>query len=111
MEAKHQEEAGSMESKFKAEQDRLFAQEKAMREELYELQKENTALKQKESETEVHVAAMTEELELLRRAHEEETKVRIKFETKVNSLHALHRNLEAKYTRAIRDIHELEKVD
>ena len=54
---------------------------------------------------------MRAELERLGRAHEEETKIRIKFETKVNGLHALHRALEDKYARSIREIHDLEQLD
>ena len=54
---------------------------------------------------------MRHELERLGKAHEEETKIRIKFETKVNSLHALHRALEDKYSRSLREIHDLEQLD
>ena len=39
-----------MESKFKAEQSRLFDQEKALREEIYEMKRENNALIKKNDE-------------------------------------------------------------
>lgn len=49
-------------------------------------------------------------IENLRDAHETETTIRIKFETKVNALHSLHRSLEDKYARGIREIVDLEEL-
>ena len=51
---------------------------------------------------------ISSELEHLKLKNEEETIIRIKFEQKVNSLHALHRELEEKYKRACREIADLE---
>ena len=36
--------------------------------------------------------------------HEEEVQLRLQFESKLNSLHALHRDVKAKYSRAAEDI-------
>lgn len=40
--------------------------------------------------------------------HEEEVQLRLQFESKLNSLHALHRDVKAKYSRAAEDIFQLE---
>lgn len=42
--------------------------------------------------------------------HEEEVQLRLKFEQKLNNMHALHRDLQAKYQRAIEDIYTLENI-
>ena len=54
---------------------------------------------------------MKEELDWFIKKGEEETEVRIKFESKINNLHALHRSLEAKYARATEDIRMLENMN
>ncbi len=40
--------------------------------------------------------------------HEEEVQLRLKFESKLNNMHALQRDLHAKYQRALEDIYNLE---
>ena len=42
------------------------------------------------------------------RSHEEEVQLRLQFESKLNGLHSLHRDLQAKYERALEDIYRLE---
>ena len=37
--------------------------------------------------------------------HEEEVQLRLKFEQKLNNMHALHRDLQCKYQRALEDIY------
>ena len=54
---------------------------------------------------------MMEDLEYYKQTCEEETKTRIKFETKINSLHSLHRALECRFDRATEDIQNLEKIN
>lgn len=44
----------------------------------------------------------------LTKSHEEEVQLRLQFESKLNSLHALHRDVKAKYSRATEDIFVLE---
>ena len=44
----------------------------------------------------------------LTKNHEEEVQLRLQFESKLNSLHALHRDVKAKYTRSTEDIFSLE---
>jgi hypothetical protein len=49
-----------------------------------------------------------EDMALLTRNHEDEVQLRLQFESKLNSLHALHRDVKAKYSRATEDIFTLE---
>jgi hypothetical protein len=48
--------------------------------------------------------------EILRsiKTHEEEVQLRLQFESKLNGLHSLHRDLQAKYDRSVGDILQLE---
>jgi len=43
--------------------------------------------------------------------HEEEVQLRLKFESKLNNIHAIHRDLQAKYKRALEDIYHLENTN
>jgi hypothetical protein len=45
------------------------------------------------------------------KTHEQEVQLRLQFEAKLNSLHALHRDLTAKYNRAVEDIFNLETLN
>jgi hypothetical protein len=47
----------------------------------------------------------------LNKNHEEEVELRLQFESKLNSLHALNRDVKAKYQRATEDIFTLEKFN
>jgi len=38
---------------------------------------------------------------LMQKTHEEEVQLRLQFESKLNGLHSLHRDLQAKYERAV----------
>ena len=42
------------------------------------------------------------------KAHEEEVQLRLAFEGKLNGLHSIHRDLQAKYERALEEIYSLE---
>ena len=47
---------------------------------------------------------------LTQKTHEEEVQLRLQFESKLNGLHSLHRDLQAKYDRALQDILSLETI-
>ena len=47
---------------------------------------------------------VTEELNKIMKTQEEEVQLRLQFESKLNGLHSLHRDLEAKYERAKQEI-------
>ena len=78
---------------------------------MYDLKKQNTDLKNTNSIQAAKIEKMQEELDWFVRKGEEETQVRIKFESKINNLHSLHRSLETKYSRAIEDIAMLEGMN
>lgn len=46
-----------------------------------------------------------------RQHYEEEVQLRLQFESKLNSLHALHRDVKAQYRRATEDILDLSKFN
>ena len=52
---------------------------------------------------------MEEEVNNNLKNHEEEVQLRLKFETKLNNMHALHRDLETKYDRACQEIVQFEQ--
>ena len=59
----------------------------------------------------IDVTTTKQEMKLQREHYEEEVQLRLQFESKLNSLHALHRDVKAMYRRAIEDIHDLEKFN
>lgn len=64
--------------------------------------------KQKEEET-ILRKRIEEEFSKNIQTHEEEVQLRLKFESKLNSMHALHRDLQSKYQRALEDIYNVEE--
>lgn len=49
--------------------------------------------------------------QLQQKQHENEVQLRLQFESKLNSLHAMHRDLKAKYHRATEEILDKEKIN
>lgn len=43
--------------------------------------------------------------------HEEEVQLRLKFESKLNNMHSVHRDLESQYQRALNDIAGLQNTN
>jgi len=79
-----------------------------LREKLEEHQKRQQELEaQKEEERSLRMK-IEEEFGRNAATHEEEVQLRLKFESKLNNMHALHRDLRAKYERALEDIYNLE---
>lgn len=54
---------------------------------------------------------MTEDMAFITKNHEAEVNLRLQFEAKLNGLHALHRDLKAKYKRATEDIFNVEALN
>ena len=73
------------------------------------IQKENGDMKKKLDEEVLLRKKLQEEIYKSIKTHEEEVQLRLQFESKLNGLHSLHRDLQAKYERAIEDIFNLEK--
>jgi chromosome segregation ATPase len=53
---------------------------------------------------------LEEEFQLNTKNHEEEVQLRLKFESKLNNMHSIHRDVETKYRRALNEIENL-RVD
>lgn len=53
---------------------------------------------------------LEEEFQLNTKNHEEEVQLRLKFESKLNNMHSIHRDVETKYRRALSEIENL-RVD
>ena len=53
---------------------------------------------------------LQEELGKIQKSQEEEVQLRLQFESKLNGLHSLHRDLEARYERAKQEIYRLETI-
>ncbi len=72
---------------------KMSEQEKSLKESLESLQKKKDELeKQKEEETFLR-KKIEEEFTKNIQSHEEEVQLRLKFESKLNNMHALHRDL------------------
>ena len=52
---------------------------------------------------------LEEEVLTKQRNHEDEVQLRLKFESKLNYLHSLHRDLESKYERSLEEIDQLNR--
>ena len=85
--------------------------EKELRLNLDELTKENGELRKTFDEEVSLRIKLQEEMFKNLKAHEEEVQLRLQFEGKLNGLHSMHRDLQAKYERALEDIHRLEFVN
>ena len=111
MQIQHLQQIEDIESDNQKEIARLFDQESELRNEIYDLKQQNTDLNDLTKNQAGSIEKMQEELDWFIKKGEEETQVRIKFESKINNLHSLHRSLEAKYARAIEDIRMLENMN
>ena len=87
----------------------MFDNEKRMKIDLDRLVKENDIM-QKDLSDEIKITEkLRRDMAYHIKNHEEEVQLRLQFESKLNSLHALHRDVKAKYERAIDDIHNNEE--
>ena len=86
----------------------MFNNEKMLKEVTDDLQKENDRLKKELDDQKASYTKLKEDMAFLTKNHEEEVQLRLQFESKLNSLHALHRDVKAKYTRSTEDIFSLE---
>ena len=49
-------------------------------------------------------AKLEEEFQMNTKNHEEEVQLRLKFESKLNNMHSIHRDVDTKYKRALKEI-------
>lgn len=104
----HREKIEQMEADFSKEIQTLNLNEKELKFSLDEMERENSELKKRLSEEVQLRSKLQDEIYKNIRSHEEEVQLRLQFESKLNGLHSLHRDLQAKYERAIDDIYRLE---
>lgn len=81
-----------------------------MMEELDELSKENQMLKAEMAQLTQQHEKLGDDMQFLVKNNEQEVGLRLQFEAKLNSLHALHRDLQSRYERATEEIFQLEKT-
>ena len=108
IQAEHRKEIEEQEEKFNENEARMFKIEKDLQKRLDDLTKERDILQQRLDDALFEKSKMDEEMEEKTKTHESEVTLRLQFEAKLNSLHALHRDLTAKYNRAVEDIFNLE---
>ncbi len=104
----HQEAMEKKESEFNKEIQMLNASEKNLKMALDEMQKENGEMRKNLEEEEQLRKKLQDEIYKNIKSHEEEVQLRLQFESKLNGLHSLHRDLQAKYERALEDIYLLD---
>lgn len=100
-----------MEDEHNAKVTELKEDEAQLRGEMTTLQKYQTVL-EREKHNEKNLRIKLEE-ELLQNSknHEEEVQLRLKFESKLNNMHSIHRDLGTKYRRALLDIETLQNTN
>ena len=86
----------------------MYDNEKKLKTEADLLQKTKDQIYKELLESRSSYDKLKEDMDLLTKNHEEEVQLRLQFESKLNSLHALHRDVKAKYQRATEDIFNLE---
>ena len=70
--------------------------------------RQNAELKKKLEEETALRTKLQMEIHKNIKSHEEEVQLRLQFESKLNGLHSLHRDLSAKYDRAVEEIYNLQ---
>ena len=97
-----------MEERFTSEIRSLNLNERDLKMRMDDMQRENGELRKSlEDELQLRIK-LQEEIYKNIRSHEEEVQLRLQFESKLNGLHSLHRDLQAKYERALEDIYRLD---
>lgn len=104
----HQQQMEQVQEGFHREIEALNRNEKDLKFTLDEMQRENGELRKRLDEEVVLRIKLQEEIYKNIKSHEEEVQLRLQFESKLNGLHSLHRDLQAKYERALEDIYNLE---
>jgi DNA repair protein SbcC/Rad50 len=104
----HKDAIDQMERDFTEHIQKLTDNEKHLKEALDELSKKKEELEKQKQEEEFLRKKIEEEFNKKVETHEEEVQLRLKFEQKLNNMHALHRDLQSKYQRALEDIYQLE---
>lgn len=109
MSKEHKEELESMEHEFQTRIDSMLETEKTLKHDLELLLRDNEEQKREREEEKEMRVKLEEEVLTKQRNHEDEVQLRLKFESKLNYLHSLHRDLESKYERSLEEIDQLNR--
>ena len=104
----HQEALERLETELRKESDMLKSHEKELKLVMEQIQRENGEMKKRLDEEVILRKKLQTEIYKNVKTHEEEVQLRLQFESKLNGLHSLHRDLQSKYDRALDDIFSLE---
>jgi len=104
----HREAIDGIEREFSEQVQKMNDNEKHLKDALDTLQKRKDQLEKQKVEEEFLRKKIEEEFNKKVETHEEEVQLRLKFEQKLNNMHALHRDLQSKYQRALEDIYNFE---
>jgi len=107
----HRKEIDTQEAEFNEVQNRLYDNERKLQLENDQLIKENGTMKKEIFEQTNEFEKLKADFLLQQKQHENEVQLRLQFESKLNSLHAMHRDLKAKYVRATEEILDKEKIN
>ncbi|CAI2361027.1 unnamed protein product [Moneuplotes crassus] len=85
--------------------------ERILKDEMNVMQKYSTVLEREKLDEKNFRIKLEEELLQNSKNHEEEVQLRLKFESKLNNMHSIHRDLGTKYRRALLDIETLQNTN
>jgi membrane-bound lytic murein transglycosylase len=107
----HKDEIEKLEREFQTKFNEQAENERILKENKEILQKYTEELeKEKNSERSMRLK-LEEEFHQNTKNHEEEVQLRLKFESKLNNMHSVHRDLETKFKRALSDLAGLQTIN
>ena len=107
----HKDEMEKLEKEYQAKFQEQAQNERLLKQNMEILQKFNKELeKERTSERQMRLK-LEEEYMQNTKNHEEEVQLRLKFESKLNNMHSVHRDLETRYKRALNEMASLQNAN
>lgn len=100
----HQEEVKDLGSKYEDTIRDLEDTKHILTENVDTLQKYSQKLERELASEQATRIKLEEEFQTNTKNHEEEVQLRLKFESKLNNMHSIHRDVDTKYKRALQEI-------
>ena len=100
----HDEEVEKMDKDFQQKCQEFLNNEKIMKQNMEVLQKFSEELEKERTNERTLRLKLEEEYMQNSKNHEEEVQLRLKFESKLNTMHSMHRELEIKHRRLQNDV-------
>jgi hypothetical protein len=107
----HKEEMDKMEDEYQLKFQEQAKNERLLKQNIEVLQKYNEELERDRTKERTLREKLEEEYMQNSKNHEEEVQLRLKFESKLNNMHSVHRDLETKYKRALNEIASLQNTN